>query len=278
MDATQPSDADAARVADDVEALAFERMFAGAPAPLRERLGLRVEHMAGATLFLAPGLPDPMFNRVIGLGLRDPADESQLGAIAAAYRSADITNWWLHWNPLAGPANFDQRLRAGGWTAPRRVSWAKMLRGPHAAPALPTRLDLRPVAGGQALDVTQVIAQAFGMPSFMAEWLAQLQASPEWRLYAVCDGEQVVGGGYVFVEGEVAWLGVAGIAPSHRRLGGQAALMARRIDDAAAAGAKYIVTETGEPTSAGEANPSLANMKRCGFVQVASRLNFMPPP
>jgi hypothetical protein len=52
--------------------------------------------------------------------------------------------------------------------------------------------------------------------------------------------------------------------------------MARRIADAAQAGARYVVTETGEPKG-NEPNPSLANMKRCGFVTVASRLNFAGP-
>jgi hypothetical protein len=66
------------------------------------------------------------------------------------------------------------------------------------------------------------------------------------------------------------------VRTSHRRRGGQGALMARRIADAVAAGARYLVTETGEPM-ADEPNPSLANMKRCGFVTVASRLNFVGP-
>jgi hypothetical protein len=37
-----------------------------------------------------------------------------------------------------------------------------------------------------------------------------------------------------------------------------------------------VATETGEPID-GEHNPSLANMGRAGFTQVASRLNFVGP-
>ena len=44
----------------------------------------------------------------------------------------------------------------------------------------------------------------------------------------------------------------------------------------ALAGARHLVTETGEPMG-DEPNPSLANMNRCGFVTVASRLNFVGP-
>ena len=147
-----------------------------------------------------------------------------------------------------------------------------------APPALRERLGLRiaPAVPAQAEDVARVAVQSFEMPPFMVEWLQQLRTGP-WRMYAVTDGGAVVGGGCLYLRGPAAWLGVAAVAPSHRRRGGQGALMARRIADAAAAGAVHIVTETGEPTSAGEANPSLANMRRCGFRTVASRLNYAAP-
>jgi hypothetical protein len=67
------------------------------------------------------------------------------------------------------------------------------------------------------------------------------------------------------------------VAESHRRRGGQQALLARRIVDAIDAGCTAIVSETGEPI-ADEPNPSLANLLRCGFKVVASRLNLPGPP
>jgi len=48
------------------------------------------------------------------------------------------------------------------------------------------------------------------------------------------------------------------------------------IANAIAAGATTLATETGKPVAA-EPNPSLTNMYRCGFVRVASRLNFVAP-
>lgn len=48
--------------------------------------------------------------------------------------------------------------------------------------------------------------------------------------------------------------------------------MALRIRAAIAAGCTQITTETGEPV-ADEPNPSLVNMRYCGFKQVCSRLN-----
>lgn len=269
---------EAARLADEVEALACAEMFAAAPAALRDRLGLRIAHVAGATLLLAPGLPTPMFNRAIGLGLRHEASGQDVQAIAEIFRGASITNWWMHWNPQAQPHGFPAQLQALGYTHPQRRSWAKMLRGPGEVPHIATELQVVPATQAQAGEVARIAVQAFDMPPFMVDWLSRLSGDGAWRMYALTDRSDVVGGGCLFLDGQAAWLGIAAVAPSHRRRGGQGALMARRIADAAAQGALHIVTETGEPTTEGEPNPSLANMKRCGFAVVASRQNYVPPP
>jgi GNAT superfamily N-acetyltransferase len=183
----------------------------------------------------------------------------------------------LHWNPHAQPAGLEQELQAMGFSLPQRRSWAKMLRSPDAPPAVATSLQVREAQASEMREVAAIAAQAFDMPPFMADWLACLHGGSPWHMYAVLDGAQVVGGGMLWVRGDAAWLGIGSVAPSHRRRGGQQALMALRIAAAGQHGARHVVTETGEPTAAGEANPSLANMKRCGFRQVASRLNFAAP-
>jgi hypothetical protein len=265
-----------AKTADAVEAQAYADVFAAAPSALRERLGLRIEAVADATLLIAPGLPTPMFNRAIGLGLERPARARDVDAMLELYAESG-TKWWLHWNPYARPAGFESQLLQRGFTQPARRSWAKMLRGPESPPQIPTDLATGPAGDREADSVVRAIAQAFEMPPFMADWLRELHGRPRWRVYAVRDGAQIVGGGCLFVSGRDAWLGMGSVLASHRRRGGQGALMALRIADAAAAGATAIVTETGEQVVASEPNPSLVNMRRCGFMTVVSRLNFASP-
>lgn len=266
----------AAALADEAEALAFADLYAAVPASLRARLGVRVELVAGATALLVPGVPSPMFNRVLGLGLRQPADVADVHALIDIYRTARSPHWWLHWNPYAAPAGMLSRFAEIGFTQPARRSWAKVLRDSAPAPRIVTDLSIAPAAHAQAARAVEVIVQAFEMPAFMGEWLLGLHGRPQWRLYAATDGADVVGGAFLFTSGEVGWLGMGSVQASHRRRGGQGALMARRIADAIEVGARYLVTETGEPV-ADEPNPSLANMKRCGFRTVASRLNFAGP-
>lgn len=265
-----------ARCADDAEAAAFADLYAAAPPALRERLGLAVRQVAGATLLLAPGLPTPMFNRVIGLGLESAADAAVLDAVEAAYRQAGVGGWWLHWNPQAAPAGFEATLAARGYTAPPRRRWAKMLRPAAGAPAATSALALAAADAATAAPAAQAIASAFEMPPFMADWLQALHGRPRWQLFALHDGDAVVGGGCLFVEGDTGWLGMGAVRASHRRRGGQRALLAHRIAAAAAAGAHWVVTETGLPV-ADEPNPSLANIRAAGFACVAERANWLAP-
>lgn len=271
----------AAAASDRVEAAAFADLFDAAPAALRERLGLEVRQVAGATLLIAPRMPVALFNRAIGWGMdldggAHVASVSDAQAIAQAFREAGSASWWLHANPLARPAALADALLARGWTLPPRRSWAKMLRDTAPLPPADTALSVGPVASSEVEATTQAIAAVFEMPPFMAAWLAALHGRPRWRVLALRDGAQVVGGACLFVDGPLAWLGMGAVLASHRRRGGQRALMARRIDDAIAAGCGAIATETGEPI-ADEPNPSLANMRRCGFQVVASRLNLVAP-
>jgi hypothetical protein len=266
----------AAVLADQAEAAAYNELWRAAPVAVRSALGVELRELSGATQLLAPGLPVAMFNRVIGLGLNRPATGEDLDTLLHSYRAAGCRDWWLHWNPHAEPAQFGDVLLGRGFTLPARGAWAKMLWQAPALPQAATRLQVALARDDQINAVTESITQAFGMPPLMAGWLAALQGRERWRVYAACDGERVVGGGCLYLDGDTAWLGMGSVVESHRQLGGQRALMALRIRDALDAGCRHIATETGEPV-AGEPNPSLLNMQRSGFVSVASRLNYAAP-
>ena len=59
-------------------------------------------------------------------------------------------------------------------------------------------------------------------------------------------GAAPVAAGAVYVSGEYAWLGLGATLQSHRRHGAQSGLIAYRLGEAAARGARMAVTETGE--------------------------------
>jgi len=82
----------------------------------------------------------------------------------------------------------------------------------------------------------------------------------------------MVGGGALHIDRDVGWLGIGATLADSRGRGGQGAVMARRIADAAATGCTTLTTETG--ILPGRPNPSLANMLRSGFTLAYERANW----
>lgn len=270
-------DADTARLADFIEAAAFREIYAAAPQQLAASLGLAANEFAGATLLIAPGLQQTMFNRVIGLGVPRPVSEADLDAVIAAYGDDRRPTYWIHWTPTAQPADLPRWLEARGFTLAGRRSWAKMIRGTEPPPSFDTTLDVRTPTVEEQTAVAEAICASFGMPPAFVPWIAALAKRPAWRAYGAFDGSAAVGGAYLYIGGGTGWLGLGGVRPDYRNRGAHRALMALRIREAIAAGCTQIVTETGEPVG-NEANPSLANMQRSGFARVCSRLNYASPP
>ena len=269
---------DLAKIADDIEAAAFRDMYAGAPPDLNSHLGLRYALEGSATVLMAEGIPDPVFDRAIGLGNDGRADILLIDAIMLDYANAHIGQFWIHVNPVLAPRELGAVLESKGFTFPKRRSWAKMVREANRQPEVETPLTVREALPHERVATSSAIAAAFGMPPPFARWIESLVSRPSWTMMTAIDigGQRIAGGGLLFVEGEFAWLGLGGVLPDARRRNAHRAIMAARVSYAMERGCKYVVTETGEPIN-NEPNPSLRNMYRLGFERVASRLNYASP-
>jgi GNAT superfamily N-acetyltransferase len=78
------------------------------------------------------------------------------------------------------------------------------------------------------------------------------------------------------VSSEHAWLGFGATLPAYRRHGAQNALLARRLGEAAARGARTAVTETGERLP-DKPSDSYRNILRAGFHERYLRHNYLSP-
>ena len=250
------------------EADAYEDLFRHAPPDL----GLSAMRSGGAVLLIAPSLPVVIFNRVIGMGLREPATEAALDEILTRYRAAGSATFAVQLSPSAAPGDLPAWLHARGLLL--RDNWAKVYRA--ATPDVVIRTDLRieRIDRAHAAAFAEISCTAFGMPAVMQPWLAAGVGRPGWTHYLAFDGETPAAGGALFVKGDVGWLGIASTLPAYRRRGAQGALIARRIRDAAESGCRWVVTETGEDTPE-HPNPSYHNMLRTGFLLAYQRPNYI---
>ncbi len=288
---TLPTDADLERLLETVEARLYDDLFDAVPPELASREGLRLHRHGGARYLTAGGHDHPMFNRVMAVGLDDGpaaagAAEATLDRAAAHYREAAVRRWMVQLLPHMESEAF--RAAAGERGVIRLRGWAKHL-GPARAD-VPSRTDLRIVrvdgdlAGEERERMSEawagILVENFGLPPAFAPWLEGLVGRERWTLYVAKDGDTPVATGALFlsdVEGErFAELTFASTLPDHRGRGAQSALIARRVADARALGARWIATETDEEL-ADKPNPSYRNLKRLGFPVVYVRANWGPP-
>jgi hypothetical protein len=269
MAAMETPGRDLARVLEFTEAAAFADMLRAAPAAWRasdERsaLGWRLQ-MPVADLLL--------FNRLIGCGLDAPVDRARLRECLQQARDLELKSFGVQPSPAAEPAALRSWLDAEGFVV--RDRWTKAYRDALAPPPVATSLRIERATSAHAADVVgRVTCASFGMPDIRRLWIASFVGRPGWSHYLAWDADEPVAVAALFVMGDAGWLGMTGTLPESRRKGAQAALIARRLADGAAAGCRWFVTETDEDTPA-RPNPSFRNMIRAGFRVAYQRENFL---
>ncbi|MEC9368659.1 MAG: hypothetical protein VX871_08200 [Pseudomonadota bacterium] len=248
-------------------------------APLAAVAGLRLASFEarGAWVGLAGALPASaiVVNRVIGIGVREPARQSDVEMIARAYAQKGIARYFVHRHPEAGPANLDDWFVLQGWEKAR--GWMKFERGTDTpAPDATTDLAIREIGPEHGEDFARIACDAFDLGEKSVPWLAALPGRKRWRIFMTFDGDEPAGTGALFVQRGIAWTDWGATAPEFRRRGGQRALLARRVAAAIDMGCTQIFTCTGEEVP-GDPQHSYANILRCGFRETYVRANWAPP-
>ncbi len=177
--------------------------------------------------------------------------------------SRGVGRYWLQLGSRPVSASVEQ------WLAGHRfvieylsVLLVRSLRAPFVAPA--SDLPVRRVSADDRRDFGRVAAESFGWPRTAEELSACVVGRGGWRHYLAYDGPAAVGCGAAYETGGIVWLGFAGVLASHRRRGGQAALIARRIEDTAG-GCHTAIVDVAQGSS------SHRNCLRAGFVEAGVR-------
>jgi GNAT superfamily N-acetyltransferase len=239
-----------------------------------EELGFVSRHVGGAWALLYPGDATAIFNRVLGLGLDRPASPGDLVALKALYAEHGIGCFRIALCPAMEPAGFETTLRAAGFgTSMHLVKWVRD-GSPAKAPA--TGLHIERAVPNESTAMDELLLAAFGGRPFSVPFAAALIGRPHWYHYVARNGGAPVATAMMYVRDGFAWLGAAGTLPSHRGRGVQAALIARRIDDARALGCHTLTADTA-PDLPERPSPSYRNMERAGFRVAYRRPNWVYP-
>ena len=236
-----------------------ERVEAAALGSSVGATGGRAELVGGAVCSQHPLLPIPEVNRAI------PVEPNvDLGAVAA----------WYEGRPHVVAAPPDQpelveALHRLGYE-PARAWMAFELEG---AASHPRAAELRVEETHDSEAFALALVEGYGIPADAQGLFSPLVGLPGWHCFVAWDGDEPAGCGALYVEGRLAWLGMAATRPTHRRRGAQIAVLLARIEAARALGADALYTETGAPAEGGP-GPSYRNIVRAGFRESYLRPNW----
>ena len=263
-----------------IEQSALHDLFAAASPALRARTGLFVTRSPGLLCFGAPGVPSLIVNRVFLDGAALGASGSALPAAALPgalhrYERRGVDRYLLHVCAQADQLAAQHALHAAG-LRPYHRAWVKLARDdqPVAEVEAPLEVDLCRLAEAEAF--AALVTQAFGVAPDTAPLLVALVQRPRWHVYVARDRGVPVAAGALFVQGEVAHLGLGATSAAYRGQGLQRALLARRLRTAHALGCRMVASETGVALP-GEPNPSYDNLRALGLQVLETRTNYVRP-
>ena len=229
-----------------------------------------------AVAFALTAIDFGFFNRVIGLGITEPATEADVEAASAFFGTVGVTQSVIHLAPGARPAELERWLQARGY-----VSGARWIKCWHdlvdvARPDPLMRIDR--IEPDRADEYAGICSSAFGFEAGLHDLAEATVGRAGWAHYVGYEGATPVATGAMRLHAGVAWLGYGSTIESHRGRGWQTAMFRRRLYDAREVGAWLACTETGEETDKLPVNHSLRNMLKTGFQAAYPRRNWVRLP
>jgi hypothetical protein len=254
-----------------IEAEARVNYFQCAPREFSGPFRLEVKRIGSIFVTMMPAVDHAMYNRILGLGVSEPATETRLDEAIAVFQKAGCKNYRTEVGPFILPTQYPEWLAARGFKQGGR-NWAKMYRGTEPAPEISSDLRIETIGKEQAEAFANVLLHVFGITPAYRPLVKGVIGKPGWQHYLAFDGKKPVSTAAMFIKGEVAWVGHMSTLKNFRKRGGQRAMFARCIEDGLALGCKWFVAETEEDTPE-EPNPSYRNMLRSGFKLAYMRRN-----
>jgi len=168
---------------------AFRDFYAAAP----PELGADMKPVGGALcLRLEPLSTVTMFNRVLGLGIGEPASEAQLDEALGFVHGVQA---YVTVAPEAMPADLGEQLAARG-LAPDR-GWTKFSRSTADPPQASTGLRVERDDRGEAF--AEAATHGFEMPDLFLGWLRCLPGREGWQCFVAFDGDAPAAAGALYV-------------------------------------------------------------------------------
>ncbi|MCX4760391.1 N-acetyltransferase [Streptomyces sp. NBC_01275] len=267
-------------LAEQTEIRAYVDFMTGAPVPVRESLGINSLTVGPASALAVREDASGFFTRAGGFDARENVTEDVVDQVSDFYRRQGVSQGAFMIAPSLLPPDWAStaakwKLTEGGRHAKLWCEADLAAKSAGALLALDPGLSVGLVEPHQAHEWATVMMTTFGFGTpGMIDTAASCVGRPNWRQYAVWEGERIIAVGSVFLNGRCADMFGGATLPEGRGRGAQSALLAARARAARAAGCRWLVAETGAERP-GSHNTSLHNMIRIGFEPLYERATWL---
>ncbi|MEV5178087.1 GNAT family N-acetyltransferase [Streptomyces flaveolus] len=260
---------------------AYADFVTGAPPSVRDALGIGSRRFGPAVAVAVRESRSRFFDRAGGFGAEQPVTAETVAEVCDFYREQGVAQGSLMIAPALLPRDWAATVARLGLTEGNRlVKLACDMESATAVAdgiaALAPGLRVGPVQPDQAHEWATVLMTTFGFtePAALTDMAASCVGRPDWRQYAVWEGERIIAVASVFLNGDCAGMFGAATLPEGRRRGAQSALLTARARAAREAGCRWLVADTGAE-GPGDHNTSLHNMLRAGFQRQYERVTWV---
>jgi GNAT superfamily N-acetyltransferase len=255
-----------------LESEVWRDFYDSAPASLKELCGIKVFSVGGVHANIASKIDILAFNRVVGLGIKEPIDERIIDIILNKIETEKVKRFFIQIHPEVYSDEIRKLLVSKNFY--HYNNWVRLVRDNSPAQKVKTKLEIREIKKNESKIFADIVIIAFDWPNELNELIAASIERKNWYHYIGFENNVPVATTAFYLSGEYAWFDFAATHPECRGKGGQSALLARRIEDCRKLGVKVIIIETAEQTADKE-SPSYRNVLRAGFKVAYKRPNYI---
>ncbi len=227
---------------------------------------------------IVPGEPtEPSLNLVLGAAAPDAVEAGHLED-ALAWATVHGVDYRVPVTPGRPGAQLAEELLSE--SGHEQGATRAMLIRDVSAPAPPSpqgievlTLDRSSIDEGFA----EAFTEGYGMPFWAATFFFELPGREDWRCYIAARGDAPLAYAAMLSYGGIAALTLAHPTPGRRVAEGQAALLRRCVEDAAAAGCEAILAEVEQPQPGARPSTGRESLLLAGFEQAFVRADWRPP-
>ncbi len=270
---TSPVSQRFAQQIEQTEIQAWLDLYAAMPTSFAKEFNAEILELGQITLTRCPGIAFGEFNRVIGLGVFEPATELDLEHVFNKYREVGVKRFLIHHIPACQPTVLTDWLE--DYQPAVRAGWERIVREGSPLEASPDDPAIERITSSNAHEWADFIDTAYHMPT--KPWLLELVGRSGWHHYLLREDAKVVAVRSMCINPDgTVWFGIEApvpgiMAPSFAV---DARLCQTMLRDGLELGAKLFVADIEKPSSQMD-TPAYADFARLGFTRPYFRTNYV---